>query len=227
MYGTISMAKYQKGNTVSGVLIGLLIGIIIAAAIALYINFGPKPFTSPKEDTNTKPAQSAPAGNVAPIDLPGKPGDRPVAPKPASSAPAATATPQPAASASTPAAGDQEKNKFDFYKILPGGDAASTPVPNKPAEAPSNKVSLQAGAYQNPSDADNLKARLALAGVEAKVQRVDLGEKGVFYRVRLGPFDTAADADAMRARLATEGIETSIVRSNPPASGAATAKHGN
>jgi len=229
MYGTISMAKYQKGNTVSGVLIGLLIGIIIAAAIAMYINFGPKPFTSPKQDTATKPAQSAPVGNQAPIDLPGKPGDRPVAPKSAASAPAATATPtqQPAASASTPAAGGEEKNKFDFYKILPGGDAASTPVQNKPAEAPSNKVSLQAGAYQNPSDADNLKARLALAGVEAKVQRVDLGDKGVFYRVRLGPFDTAADADAMRARLATEGIETSIVRSNPPASGTATAKHGN
>ncbi|WP_245541910.1 SPOR domain-containing protein [Uliginosibacterium gangwonense] len=220
------MAKYQKGNTVSGVLIGLLIGIIIAAAIALYINFGPKPFTSPKVDTVTKPAQSAPVGNVAPIDLPGKPGDRPVGPKPTVSAPAAANNPPPAASASTPASGDGEKNKFDFYKILPGGDAASTPVPAKPVEAPSNKVSLQAGAYQNPSDADNLKARLALAGVEAKVQRVDLGDKGVFYRVRLGPFDTAAEADAMRARLATEGIETSIVRSNPSASGATTAKHG-
>jgi len=194
---------------------GLLIGIVIAAGIALYINFGPKPFAVAKTDALVpgKPVQSVPiTTSNTPIALPGKPGDQPVN-KP---------VPSPAAQ-STPA--DGEKSKFDFYKILPGGESASAPAPTKQVDPAADKILLQAGAYQNPSDADNLKARLALMGVEAKVQRVDLGEKGVFYRVRLGPFDSAAEADTMRGKLATEGIETSIVRSNPPATTTATAKH--
>lgn len=211
---SIPAAKYQRGNTVSGLLMGLLIGIVIAAGIALYINFGPKPFNIPKTDTPVpKTVQSTPSAiNNTPIALPGKPGDQPVN------------KPQLSPSVAQSAVAEGEKNKFDFYKILPGGESASAPVSVKPADAASDKVSLQAGAYQNPSDADNLKARLALMGVEAKVQRVDLGDKGVFYRVRLGPFDSAVDADGVRGRLATEGIETSIVRSNPPAA-ATAAKH--
>jgi cell division protein FtsN len=221
MNGKISPATRQYGNTVSGLLIGLLIGIVIAAAIALYINFGPKPFTVTKGDESAiKPLQSAPAvTSNTPIALPGKPGDRPMVTKP------------PAVAASTPAAQsdavatDSNKTKFDFYKVLPGGEAASAPAPSKPAVV-SDKPILQAGAYQNPSDADNLKARLALMGLEAKVQRVDLGDKGVYYRVRLGPFDSAAEADEMRGKLATEGIETNLVRSNPPAAATTTAaKH--
>lgn len=232
MYGTISKAAHQKGNTVIGVVVGLLIGVIIAACLALYINFGPKPFNTPKDGAADKPAQSTPAtnSNGSPIDLPGKPGDKPLVTKPANGGTASNSAPaaNTRTGASTPATGD-DKSKFDFYKILPGGDAASAPAQQqaKPAEAASDKILLQAGAYQNPADADNLKARLALAGVEAKVQRVDLGDKGIFYRVRVGPFDNAADADAARAKLATEGIETSVVRSNPPAANTTATKHGN
>jgi cell division protein FtsN len=39
------------------------------------------------------------------------------------------------------------------------------------------KFYLQAGAFEDPSEADNLKARLALMGVEASVQKVDVPEK--------------------------------------------------
>lgn len=173
----------QRGSTLAGVLAGLLIGVLIAAAVALYINFGPKPFVN-KVDQAPRPPQTQAAQQSQPIDLPGKPGDQPV-----------------------------EKPKYDFYKILPGGEQAPAPVDVKPAEAPANdRIFLQAGAFQNPLDADNLRARLALMGIESNVQRVDLSEKGVFYRVRVGPFGTVEAADSMRARLMTENIETSIVR---------------
>lgn len=187
MNGNVSPRNTQAGNTASGVLVGLMIGVLIAAAVALYINFGPKPFLAPKGDSG-KATQSNPAAPTAsaPVALPGKPGDKPV-----------------------------EKPKYDFFKILPGGEAASAPAVAAMPEKASEKLFLQAGAYQNPSDADNLKARLALIGVEANVQRVDLAEKGVFFRVRLGPYEADADADAVRAKLATEGIESSIVRSKP------------
>jgi len=162
---------------------GLLIGVLIAAAVALYINFGPKPFVN-KVDQAPRLTESQPAGQSEPIELPGKPGDKPV-----------------------------EKPKYDFYKILPDGNQASAPVAAKPEAPPaSDRIFLQAGAFQNPLDADNLRARLALMGVESNVQRVDLSEKGVFYRVRVGPFETADAADSTRARLMTEGIESSVVR---------------
>jgi cell division protein FtsN len=50
------------------------------------------------------------------------------------------------------------------------------------------KFYLQAGAFEDPSEADNLKARLALMGVEASVQKVDVPEKGTMHRVRVGPY---------------------------------------
>ena len=48
---------------------------------------------------------------------------------------------------------------------------------------------LQAGSFASEADAENLKARLALAGWEAAIQPVSLPDKGLRYRVRLGPYD--------------------------------------
>lgn len=38
------------------------------------------------------------------------------------------------------------------------------------------------GAFEDPSEADNLKARLALMGVEASVQKVEVPDKGTMHR---------------------------------------------
>lgn len=183
MHSKIRLAQGCRGNTLLGVMLGLLIGAAIAVAVALYINFGRKPFVT-KPEAQPAPAQSATVAQSTPITLPGKPGDQPI-----------------------------EKPKYDFYTNLPKGDAASSPVTQKPADTPVERIYLQVGAYQNPSEADNLKARLAMIGIEANVQRVDLGEKGIFYRVRLGTFPNEDDAETMRARLANEGIVATIVRS--------------
>lgn len=185
MFSEAGVQRKQGGNTLVGLLVGLLVGVAIAAGVALFINFGPKPFVKKDEVQPVQPMPDPISAQSGPIALPGKPGDQPVV-----------------------------KPKFDFYKTLPGGEAASAPAAEAPATAV-ERIYLQAGAYQNPSDADNLKARLALMGIEAGVQRVDLAAKGIFYRVRLGTFATSDAADSMRARLAAEGIETSVVRSKP------------
>ena len=66
---------------------------------------------------------------------------------------------------------------FDFYKVLPGD--ATHAMPPAPNTAPNTPLYyLQAGAFQNPADADNLKAQLALLGIEAVIQTRDLGEQG-------------------------------------------------
>ncbi|HEX5126238.1 MAG TPA: SPOR domain-containing protein [Rhodocyclaceae bacterium] len=183
----------QRGNTLVGVMLGLLVGVAIAVGVALYINFSPKPFT--RADVTPIKHETSPAlTQSVPIALPGKPGDAPV-----------------------------EKPHFDFYKILPSGDGSSTvaPTPAPSTSAPVVSITqpdhlfLQVGAFQDPSEADNLKARLTLMGLEASVQRAEVPDKGVMQRVRVGPFNTAQEVDAARVRLAQEGIESNLVRSKP------------
>ena len=50
------------------------------------------------------------------------------------------------------------------------GDPAATVI--------QDKYFLQAGSFQNAGDAENLKAKLAMLGVEAIVQDINLPEKG-------------------------------------------------
>lgn len=194
MQGRARQAYRQQGNTLLGVLLGLLIGALIAVGVAVYVNLGPKPFVKKPDAQPAQPLQSAPFSQTGPIVLPGRPGEKPQSHQGDDARPL-------------------DKPQYDFYQTLPRGDAASVPVTPHPApSAESEKVYLQAGSYQNPSEADNLKARLALMGIEANVQRVDLGDKGVFYRVRLGSFPSADAAETMRARLASEGIAARIVK---------------
>jgi cell division protein FtsN len=125
----------------------------------------------------------------------------PATAKPASAAAAAPATPDAAPS-------------FDFYKVLPG-DATSALPPAPKAEANPSLYYLQAGAFQNPEDADNLKAQLALLGVEAVIQTSDLGEKGVFHRVRVGPMRAMDEVNRTRSLLTQNNISTTLVKEVP------------
>ena len=189
---THSRKGRQGGGTILGMFIGLVFGVVIAAGVVWYLNKTPLPFVDRSDkatdekggETKAEPAKQAAA---APLPLPGKPGDK-----------------------------VQEKPRFEFYKILPGAEAtapqaAARPDPVVPPPA-AEALFLQAGAFQKPADADNLKARLALMGVEASVQQVNLGEKGVMHRVRIGPY---ANVDAMaktRTLLAQNGIQAGVVR---------------
>jgi thiol-disulfide isomerase/thioredoxin len=56
------------------------------------------------------------------------------------------------------------------------------------------------------AEADNQKARLALMGVEARIQQVMLQDK-VWYRVRLGPYPRMDEVNILRGELARQGID--------------------
>jgi len=113
------------------------------------------------------------------------------------------------------------KPRFEFYKILPGAEEPVTEQQIKQAAKPGAPVEnylLQAGSFQNPAEADNLKARLALLGVEAGVEPVDLAEKGTWYRVRVGPYTKVDEINRLRQTLAQNGIEASLVKIKDPGS---------
>jgi cell division protein FtsN len=114
-----------------------------------------------------------------------------------------------------------EKPRFEFYKILPGAEEPVTEQQIKQATkpgAPAENYLLQAGSFQNPADADNLKARLALLGVEAGVEPINLAEKGTWYRVRVGPYSKVDEINRVRQTLAQNGIEATLVKIKQSAS---------
>jgi cell division protein FtsN len=175
----------------AGVFIGLLIGLCLALAVALYLN-----------RYNPFAARSTPAD---------KPEPRVESPKAAPPVGMPTAA-RPRAQAARQA----DAKRFDFYKILPGTEEAVSEKDLKSRQAPGAAARdvyyLQAGAFQSSSDADNLKARLALAGLEAQIQTATLPDRTVWHRVRVGPYK---DPDAMvqaRSVLRENKIEPSIIK---------------
>ncbi|MCR4302743.1 MAG: SPOR domain-containing protein [Gallionella sp.] len=104
------------------------------------------------------------------------------------------------------------KPKFDFYTILP---ETETVLPErrsktKPAKAKLEEgVSyiLQAGSFAGFEEADNMKARLALTGLVAHIQKVIIEGKGEYHRVRLGPFENIDKLDTTAVQLQKMGIK--------------------
>ena len=123
---------------------------------------------------------------------------------------------QPAPARIEPAAPEAPETapSFDFYKVLPSDTPSEAESP--PAIAPVVPLYyLQAGAFQNPADADNLKAQLALLGIETIIQTRDLDDSGVFHRVRVGPFRAMDEMNRTRALLTQNNIPATLVKEIP------------
>ncbi|MCD6044486.1 MAG: cell division protein [Burkholderiales bacterium] len=186
--------KRSSGNFLAGMGVGVLVGLLVSLAIAFYLNRTPLPFMT------AKPKQAEKNGAAA---------------KP----PAIAGLPQGgAAPAPVP-----EKPKFDFYRILPGSEE---PVTEKEIrermrakggsagqqEASKDVYFIQAGSFQNPADADNQKARLAILGFESSVEPANLPDKGTWYRVRLGPYAKLDEINKVRQALAQSGIDANLIK---------------
>jgi len=125
-----------------------------------------------------------------------------------------SATPETTPSQTAPATPETAPS-FDFYKVLPSDAPSELPSSTAPA-APTPRYYLQAGAFQNPNDADNLKAQLALLGIEAVIQTGEVADKGVFHRVRVGPFSAMDEVDRTRSLLTQNNIPATLVKEIPP-----------
>ena len=229
----------SRGSTLVGIFVGLILGALVAAGIALYFTSS-SPFPKARQDDRPAPAPQPPKPASEPIALPGKAGDKPVEkprfdfynvlPKGSDALPAPTKpeettevvkTDKPAKDKSDKAdkAATTDTAKVDKTKSTEGMDSAErakaeAALLDKPAPAP-EKFYLQAGAFEDPSEADNLKARLALMGVEASVQKVDVPEKGTMHRVRVGPYMGQEAMSKAREQLTASGIGTAVVKIKP------------
>jgi sporulation related protein len=128
-----------------------------------------------------------------------------------------------------------DKPRFDFYKILPGGEepkaaAGDRRTLDRGGERAIDKLSevarsaepatpkagdrfwLQAGAFASAADAEDMKARLALSGWEAAVQPVAMPDKTQRYRVRLGPYDNTDELNRVKKELGSRGFDVAVIK---------------
>jgi cell division septation protein DedD len=136
--------------------------------------------------------EDLPRGNAAPlgsgINLPKSAYVPPPPPAPAAAAPA-PATP---VTAPPPASAPEAK--------APVVEAKAAPVAAPKAASGGNLV-VQVSATKDQAEAKRLADKLNGKGFAAAVERADLGAKGVWYRVTVGPYADRAAADKAVAQL--------------------------
>jgi len=115
-----------------------------------------------------------------------------------------------------------DKPRYDFFTVLPEMEVvvpeqelkeSSQPQSQQSPQTDAENYLLQVGSFRQTGDAEQMKARLALLGMTAKIQTVRVNE-ATWHRVRIGPVTGARQADELRQRLAANGID-SLVMKNP------------
>lgn len=187
--GSNSTSPGKGGNQlITGILIGMVAGVSLAAGVAWFLKNSPSPFMKREQ------AAVSPLKDSAPLTPP-----------------------------VTAASGvGSDKPRFEFYKVLTDKQDATVAAPAKPAEKPKaadgkpaaiyEPQILQAGSFSIEADAEKLKAKLALLGLEAGVHAATIPDKGVWYRVRLGPYKAANEMNNARNFLKQNGVESTPIR---------------
>jgi len=194
--GNRSSGSHRGANPIwTGILVGLIIGVGMAAGLTWYLMKSPSPFLQQEQITVRPPMDaSKPAGSTSKL----------------------------------PAAAESNgKPRFEFYKVLTDKQDATVAAPgqsaDKPRSADKPKAAdkkpaaayephlLQAGSFPKVDDAEKLKAKLALLGVEASIQSAAIPDKGVWYRVRLGPYKNAEDMGRARTFLKQNGVDSTPI----------------
>ena len=223
--------KNQRGGFALGLIVGLLLGLAVALAVALYVTKTPVPLMNkgqsrtPEQDAaevernkswdpNAALAGKQPVRSVAPAASPASDTAvvprvaAPVLPTPADNGKVTPAGATPAVNAHV----ETPKSTRDAAAILNGqlGDAADS---TKTASAGGDPFIyfVQVGAYSKAEDAEQQRAKLAMAGLRATVSEREQNGRTV-HRVRLGPFDKKDEADAQTDRAKAIDPDASLVR---------------
>lgn len=80
-----------------------------------------------------------------------------------------------------------------------------------PATGNDTPYLLQAGAFGASGDAEAVKAKIALLGLNARVESANIGGKTV-YRVRMGPYGTASELATAKGKLADGGLPALAIK---------------
>ena len=107
------------------------------------------------------------------------------------------------------------KRKFDFYTLLPELEVVVDE--NKSGQISTNIDNdsgiyvLQVGSFKSEKEADTLKARLALMGVETNIEVVTVNS-ATWHRVRVGPSKDKNHLLTTQARLRGEKMDSVLLK---------------
>ncbi|MBU1189108.1 MAG: SPOR domain-containing protein [Gammaproteobacteria bacterium] len=114
-----------------------------------------------------------------------------------------------------------ESGDYDFFRILPEQDIVvpqSEVLRQADRQAQQNSTSqentryiLQVASLRSAADADALKARLLLLGMQPDIIKVNV-DGDTWHRVRVGPVDDARAANAVRNQLLANGFDAMIIK---------------
>lgn len=165
---------------------GLGIGLAVAVGVYIYEQANsPVKSAASKSPPKAKPAQ-----------------------KPATATPDRTSEPK----------GSKETSRFDFYTLLPKMEVL---IPDSAIEEANRNLPqaetdlayvLQTGSFRNAADAETMKARLALLGIEADIEAVVINDRETWHRVRLGPFPSLAAMNPVRRELKRLDIDFILLK---------------
>lgn len=198
---TRSAAPRQGSLLMTGILTGVVVGLAIAGGVAWYV------LKTPNSLVNNVSHETAKLAADAKKQLPTS----------------TTQTAQAPTSSAVVSGVDEGKPRFEFYKVLTDKQDATERIQNnrdntvtkanKSASAQSagnatakESYFLQAGSFSNADDADKLKAKLAMLGIEASVHIAIIPDRGVWHRVQVGPYSGREEMNNALGTLKQNGV---------------------
>ena len=93
----------------------------------------------------------------------------------------------------------------------PAGTTTTIAPPSAPTVGNQTPYILQAGAFAASGDAEAVKAKIAMLGLNARVESAHIGGKTV-YRVRMGPYGSASELATAKGKLSTGGLPALAIK---------------
>lgn len=118
---------------------------------------------------------------------------------------------------------DEQEPRFDFYKMLPNYEVKIPEQDNQPNKTESNvgdSVSefkksgdyvVQVGSFDDFSAADELRATIALLGIESNIHEAELNNGNTVYRVRTVTIHDSNKLNHTLEKLHSNGVQTLVM----------------
>ena len=126
-------------------------------------------------------------------------------------APSAPVTKTPEKTVTKPTEDANKRETFEFYQLLQNSEVDTSHVDAyeyQPREEENFSYMIQAASFRSNADADRLRAKLILSGLEAHIKASESKDGGVWYRVTVGPFETRSAESRAQSKLASMGLSS-------------------